>query len=161
MYKKMLEEAKNKGLTSEKMMWDGVDSVEDMLCVMKKEHPDMYWKFIRKQHGILFSKHYSEEFAQHDTAQLRYTNKNGERKEGAYWTIEQVEDATKKYVFPAGVNKYDKWVAFNVAYSDLCRKMDDAQVLDTAYLFFFADEDWGENSSTKIWDYMCCKYKAM
>lgn len=158
MYKKMMEDAKVKGYASEKMMWDAIDDVQDMLCIMNKEHPEKYWKFIRKQHGMLYSRHYSDEFAQWDLSQLRYTNKAGEKKEGSYWSIEQVEEATKRFVFPSGVNKYDKWVAFNVAYSDLCRKFDDTQILEMAYLFFFADEDWGENSSTKIWDYMCCKW---
>ena len=40
MYKKMIEEAKAKGLTTEKMMWQSVDDVEEMLCTIKQEHPD-------------------------------------------------------------------------------------------------------------------------
>lgn len=157
MYKKMIEAARASGHTSEKIMWNSIDSLEQVLCVMEREHPDMYWNFIRKQHGMLYNGHYSEEFAMYDVKHLRYTNKNGDKKEGAYWTAEQVEDATKKYQFPAGVNKWDKWVAFNVAYSDLCKKFDDAQILDAAFLLYFADEDWKDSSSTKIWDYMCCK----
>ena len=63
MYKKMIEDAKAKGLTSDKAMWESIDELDDMLCVMKKEHPDKYWKFIRKQHGIMYNNHYDEEFA--------------------------------------------------------------------------------------------------
>lgn len=158
MYKKMLMEAKAKGITSEKSMWDGIDSVEEMLCVVKEEHPNLYWSFIRKQHGVLYNGHYSEEFAQHDISKLRYTNKAGEKKEGGYWTAQAVDDATKKFQFHPGVNLWDKWVAFNVVYSDLCKKFDDAQILEIGYLIYFADEDWPGNSATKIWDYMCCKY---
>jgi hypothetical protein len=44
-------------------------------------------------------------------------------------------------------------------HSDLCKKMDDAQVLEAAYSFYFADEDWPCGSSTKVWDYVCCKHR--
>ena len=80
MYKKMIEEAKSKGLTSEKIMWQSVDDIDDILCVMKKEHPDMYWEFIRKQHGLLYGNHYTEDFAVWDVSKLKYTNKKGEKK---------------------------------------------------------------------------------
>lgn len=152
-YKEMIEEAKSKGLTTDKMMWESVEDVDELLCMMKKEHPDKFWKFMRKQHGILYNGHYTEDFAEWDVAQLRYTNKKGEKKEGAYWTIEQVEEATKGMIFPSGVNKYDKFVAFNAAYADFCKKFEDAHILDIAYLFYFADEDW-HNPSTKTWEYM-------
>lgn len=153
----MIESAKTKGLTTEKMMWQGVDDLNDMLCIMKKEHPDKYWSFIRKQHGVLFGNHYDEEFAFYDVSQLKYTNKKGEKKEGGYWSVEQVEEATKGRPFPMGVNKWDKYVAANVAYSDMCKKFDDSQIIEIMYLMYFADEDWGgkNGSATKIWDYMC------
>lgn len=156
MYKKMIEDAKAKGLTSDKAMWESIDELDEMLCVIKKEHPDKYWKFIRKQHGIMYNNHYDEEFARWDIEQLRYTNKKGEKKEGAYWSVEQLEEATKGFIFPNGVNKWDKWVAFNAAYADFCKKFDDAQILEIGYLFYFADEDWqGRN---KIWEYTCLNY---
>lgn len=154
MYKKMIEEAQAKGLGSEKVMWQSVGEIDEMLCVMKKEHPEMYWKFVRKQHGLLYNGHYTENFAMWDVEQLRYTNKKGEKKEGAYWTIEQIEEATKGMSFHSGVNKWDKLVAYNAAYADWSKKFDDAQILDIAYLFYFADEDW-KHPSTKVWDYMC------
>lgn len=150
----MIEEAQAKGLGSEKIMWQSVGDIDELLCVMKKEHPDMYWKFMRKQHGVLYNNHYTEEFAVWDVSQLRYTNKRGEKKEGGYWTVEQIEDATRSMIFPSGTTKWDKYVAFNASYSDWCKKFEDAQVLEIGYLFYFADEDW-KNPSTKVWDYMC------
>lgn len=153
MYKKMIEDAKAKGLTSDKAMWESIDELDEMLCVIKKEHPDKYWKFIRKQHGIMYNNHYTEDFAMWDVEQLRYTNKKGEKKEGAYWSVEQVEEATKGFIFPSGVNKWDKWVAFNAAYADFCKKFDDDQILEIGYLFYFADTDFSKEG--KIWLYMC------
>lgn len=77
---------------------------------------------------------------------------------GAYWTCEQVEEATKTMSFPGGTTKWDKFVAFNLAKSDFCKKFDDAQILQIGYLLFFADEDWSaRGSATKVWDYVACK----
>ena len=159
MYKKIMEGAKAQGLTSEKMMWDSIDDVEEMLCALKKEHPHKYWKFIRKTHGLLYKGHYTEEFARYDVEQIYYTNRKGEKKEGEYWSVEQVVEAMKPYPLPSGVNKWDLYVAANILRSDLCKDFDDEQVLKATYAFFFKDEDWTQDgSSTKIWDYMCCKY---
>lgn len=35
----MIEDAQAKGLGSEKVMWKGVEDIDEMLCVIKKEHP--------------------------------------------------------------------------------------------------------------------------
>lgn len=75
----MLESAKSAGLASEKTMWAGLESVSEMLCVMKREHPDMYWKFIREQHGVIYGNHYSEDFAMYDVEQMAHTNKEGKK----------------------------------------------------------------------------------
>lgn len=154
-YKEMLEKAKIDGVANEKTMWNSVDSLSKMLCVMKKEHPDAYWDFMREQHGIMYSNHYDQEFAEYDVSVMKYTNKDGKERIGAYWTIEQIEQATMNMRFPQGTTKWDKYVAFNAAYSDFCKKFEDAEILNIGHLFFFADEDWG--SSTKIWEYMHCK----
>lgn len=151
----MLEQAQKNGLSSEKVMWQSVDSINDMLCLVKKEHPNMYWDFIREQHGIIFGNHYSKEFAEYDVDNIEYTDKQGDKKHGAYWTAEQIEQATVSMKFPAGTTLWDKYVAFNVSHSDFCKKFDDAQILDIAFSFFFADEDWG--TPTKVWEYMMCK----
>lgn len=147
-----------KGL-GESKMWQSVSVLSEALEPMKESDKNGYWCTMRKMHNVMSDGHYNEEFAMYDVSHIEYTNRAGERKQGAYWSVEQVEEATKGYKFPAGVNKWDKYVAFNGMRADLCKKFDDAQVLDAAFAFFFADEDWGNNSSTKIWDYMCCKYK--
>ena len=78
-YKEMIEEAKKKGLTSEKVMWESVDDLDEMLCAIKKEHPDMFWNFIRKQHGIMYNNHYDEKFAMWDVEHMKPL--------GMYWTV--------------------------------------------------------------------------
>lgn len=67
-----------------------------------------------------------------------------------------MKEAAKDYKFPNGTNDYDVFVAANIMHSDLCKKLDDNQILDAMYSFFFADEDWGDGN--KIWHYMKCKY---
>jgi hypothetical protein len=57
--------------------------------------------------------------------------------------------------FPAGTTKWDKYVAFNAFYSDLCTVYNDEQIIKGAHKFYFEDQDWGD--TTKIWDYVYCK----
>lgn len=66
--------------------------------------------------------------------------------------MEQIETATQGKKFPDGTTPWDRYVAYNAAYADFSKKFDDEQVLDIAYLFFFADEDW--NGKGKVWEYM-------
>ena len=148
MYKKMLEDAKLKGITSEKLMWESVDDLEDMLCIMKKEHPEKYWAFIRRQHGLMYNNHYTEDFAMWDVEQMKPL--------GMYWSKNQIEEATKGMVFPSGTTACDKFVAFNAFANDLKPTFTDEQVLKSAFAFWFDDKDWkGKN---KIWEYMALNY---
>lgn len=153
-YKDMMMEAKAKGLASEKTMWESIEDVEELLCVLKNEHPDKYWKFMRKAHETMWKGHYSEEYAEHDVKHLRWKDKDDHEHEGEYWTIEQIKDATKTMTFPQGTNDCDKWVAFNVMYSDLHGDFTDAEILKAGYKFFFADYDFDYTKSGKIWKYM-------
>lgn len=142
----------------EAKMWASVAVLSEALEPMKETDKENYWCILRKMYGVMSDGHYNEEFAMYDVSMIEYTGRNGEKKRGGYWSADQVEEATRGFRFPSGVNKWDKFVAFNLMYSDLCRKMDDAQVLDAAYLFYFADEDWPGGSGTKVWDYVCCKH---
>ena len=128
-----------------------------LLEELEHSHPELYWHFMRKQHGIMYHGHYDESFAMWDVSQIRYTNKAGEKKQGAYWTVEQIESATAGMKFPQSVNKYDRYVAYNLMASDMCKELDDASILKAAYLFFFADEDW--NGEDKVWRYVECKMR--
>lgn len=150
-YKDLLRDAKANGVASEKTMWQSVDSLSDMLCILKEEHPEMYWRFIREQHGIMYNNHYDRNFAEMDVEKIRYTNREGRKCDGAHWTSEQIELATKSLPFPANTTKWDKYVAFNAMYSDLCTVLDDDSVIKTAHRFYFLDEDAPQG---KIWIYM-------
>lgn len=59
-YKDLIKNAKANGVASDKAMWQSVDGLSDMLCVLKEEHPAMYWEFMRKQHSILYGPHYDK-----------------------------------------------------------------------------------------------------
>ena len=155
LYDVIVKYGKGKG---ENVMWESTKIVSGFIEPMKETHKDQYWCLMRKVYGVMSNGHYNQEFAEYDVENIEYTNKKGERKSGAYWTIEQVEEATKALAFHSSVNKWDKWVAFNVMRSDLCKDMEDADIIKATYAFFFKDEDWANNSSTKIWDYMCCKH---
>ena len=154
-YRQMVEHAKKAGMTTEKTMWDSIDSFSELLEELKESHPQMYWDFMRKQHGLMYHGHYDEGFAMYDVSKLHYTSRTGDKRQGAYWTVDQIEAATAGMKFPAGTNKWDKFVAFNAAYSDFSKDFDDGDVLKAGYSFYFADEDWP--SETKIWEYMTHK----
>lgn len=144
-YKEMIEEAQRKGVTSDKIMWQSVDDLDDMLCELKRDHPEKYWKFIRKQHGIMYNNHYNEEFARWDVEHMKPL--------GMYWNPIQVEDATKGMSFPQGTTLWDKFVAFNGSANDLHGVIPDDHIIKVAYAFWFADKDWtGEG---KVWRYNC------
>jgi len=53
--------------------------------------------------------------------------------------------------FPQGTTPWDKYVAFNSFYSDMCTVYDEPSILKAAYRFYFADED---APAGKIWEYM-------
>ena len=96
--------------------------------------------------------HYDREWAEYDVSQITYTDKEGKKHTGAYWTCEQVEEATKAMSFPSGTTKWDKFVAFNSFRADTCKVLTEEQVLKAAYQFYFADEDFA--AKNKIWHYM-------
>ena len=155
-FSEMIQEAKAKGLTTETMMWESVEDLDVMLCQMKKEHPKEYWMFLRKQHGRLFRNHYDEKFAEHDVENLMWTDREGHKHNGAYWSCSQIKEATKDMIFPSGTTEHDKYVAYNATYADICRVLDEEIILKVAHQFWFADEDAPDG---KIWLYMCAMYE--
>ena len=127
---------------------------------LKHAHKERYWCMMRDVMGVLNDNHYDEKFAEHDVENIEYTGKEGVKHKGAYWSLAQAEEAMKKVQLPSDANKYDWWVALSATYSDLCTIFDEEQIIKTACVFWFKDQDWGakETSSTKIWEYMRCKY---
>lgn len=152
-YKTMVDTAREKGLGTEKIMLESIEDVDEMLLLMKDSYPDHYWAFMRKQHGRLHGGHYDEEYARYDVGRLKYTDRNGQDRTGEHWTVDEVEGATRGMTFPQGVNRWDKYVAMNAWYADLCRELNDEQLLKTGRLFWFYDEDW--KTGQKLWWYFC------
>ena len=151
----MVDTAKKAGVTNEKTMWESIDSFSELLEELKESHPQLYWDFMRKQHGIMYHGHYDEAFAMYDVSKMHSTDKSGEKKEGAHWTSEQIESAIAGLKFPNGTTKWDRYVGFNAAWHDWQKHYEDEDILKIGYLFYFADEDWG--SESKVWEYMCKK----
>ena len=150
-YKEMIELAQSKGLADEKKIWKSVVSLEPILETFAEEHPEEYDEWIAKLHEILFGPHYDHELAQDALENITYTDKNGTKQIGPHWKLYEIIEATRGMSHPEGVTDYDKWVAYNVWYSDLSRELDDSTILKTANRFFFNDED---GPTGKIWKYM-------
>ncbi len=147
----MIETAvKNGG--GEKTMWKAVEAADKAMAYIRENAPQEYDCLLRQLYVALNGKHYNRELAEQDAKEICYTDADGNEQHGAYWTAEQIESATQGKSFPSGTTLWDKYIAYNAAHADFCKKFDEEQVFDIAYLFFFADEDWkGEN---KIWEYM-------
>ncbi len=145
--------AKASGSVPEAKLMEVIEDASGMIEKAQKEpiSKECFWKFMRRVHTVLCGPHYNQEFAMWDISMLTWTNRKGEKKTGAYWTLDQVEEASKSLSFPSGTTKYDKYVAFNVFYSDMSTMMSDEQILSAAYKFFFADED---APAGKVWLYM-------
>ena len=154
-YRHMVDAAKRAGVTNEKTMWESIDSFSELLEELKESHPKLYWEFMRKQHGIMYHGHYDEAFAMYDVSKMHSVDKTGEKKEGAHWTSEQIESAVSGMKFPQGTTKWDRYVAMNAAYHDWHKDYADSDILKIGYDFYFADDDWGNDS--KVWEYMSHK----
>lgn len=163
-YIDLLKQAKAHGVSSEKKMWASVEALSNDLAplatVPDKSLSGLYWRILRNQHAILYDRHYSEPFANHDVNVLVWSKQpdgvpTPTSGKGPHWSKAEILAATKDLKFHSKVNDWDKYVAFNSMYADLCAEMDDAAIIKAAYLFYFNDKDWqpNEDDCTKIWDY--------
>ena len=155
-YKELTQKAREAGVTKEETMWASIAMVNDLLEEMQGVAPDVVCRFIRKQHQLFFGCHYTEEYAEHDLAGIYYIDAKGHRHEGAYWSPEQVAEATRSMTFPAGTTIWDKWVAFNAFRADTKGKLDDETTLRTAYDYYFADDDFV--GVGKVWREMSARH---
>ena len=102
LYEWICKYGKGKG---EAMMWDVTKMVSEYIKPLRETDKEGYWMMIRRVFGALSGGHYDEEFARHDISKML--------PRGEYWSLKQVEDATKGMSFPQGATPCDKWVAFN------------------------------------------------
>ena len=133
-------------------LWQTTDIGLKVAEFMTNPTEEGYECIVRRLSECLHGKHYSEESAMRDVYKIHYSDASGAEKHGPHWTVEQIEEVTKGKAFPAGTTKWDKYVAYNNTYADLCKVLTDEQILKVAYALWFADEDW--HSDGKIWDYM-------
>lgn len=121
MYSKMIEEARAKGLTSEKIMNVSIADVDELLGKIKETHPELYWSFIKRQHERMFGCSYNRSFADWRIEQMHYKDKTGVVHHAPHWTHEQHKAAYEsvKAKIPSSYNMYDFAVALEAEYSDL------------------------------------------
>lgn len=156
-YIQLIEQARATGVATEKKMNAAIEQMSCDLASIKNEHPDIYWRIMRHQHAVIYDRHYSEKFAHHDVNNLEYGELDDEgmpTQYGPHWTSAQIESATKGLEFHPKVNIWDKYVAFNSMYADLCTDMSEEEIIKAAYLFYFRDAYWQYDDCTKIWDYI-------
>ena len=72
-YKQMIEQARANGMATEKKMWAAIDTLSDDLLALEHTDPKLYWHILRRQHAVLYGRHYSEKMAKHDVEALVYS----------------------------------------------------------------------------------------
>ncbi|MBO4691048.1 MAG: hypothetical protein J5621_09285 [Paludibacteraceae bacterium] len=150
-YKKMIKSFADAG-GDERKMWSSVDVTAEAMEYLKEVSPEKYECVMRKLSEALYGKHYDEEMAYNDAEKIFYVDANGVKHVGAHWSVEEINAATKDKTFPKGTTDWDKFIAYNVTFSDLNSKFNEEQILCAAYLMWFSDPDW--HGTGKIWDYM-------
>lgn len=135
----------------EEAMWKSVEAFSKYAERTKDEAPDAYTKLKKCIHEEMCGPHYDEDFATEDVEGIAYTDATGKAHIGAHWTKDEVCDAWATRTFDESVTCWDKWVAANAMYADLCKAFKEDEVLEAAYLFFFADEDY--EGTGKVWEY--------
>lgn len=96
-------------------------------------------------------RHFDENSAEEAISRICYTDKDGKERHGARWSLEDILTATGHMPFGDGVTQWDKYVAFNSMYADLCKVLSPEDILKAAHAFYFGDEDTPEG---KVWRYM-------
>lgn len=164
-YQDIISAARKEGKATEKNIQAAAERLSQDLFGLKQKHAGIYQTIIRNQHAAYFGKHYSEQMAHCDVDDLEWSadNEDGEAAGyGARWTTDELERLTTGMHFHARVNMWDKFVAFNAMYADLCRFMDEDEIIKAAYAFYFHDNDWqNDGDCTKIWDYMTHHYLSL
>lgn len=98
--------------------------------------------------------HFDAHGAKEAVDNIRYTDKAGAAHHGAYWTMEQIKTVTEPMKFPKGTTDWDRYVAFNSFYADLCKVLDEPTIIKAAHAFYFADEDAPEGKVKRYMDAM-------
>lgn len=158
-YIQLIEQARSHGMATEKKMREALELLSCDLKKMAADSPALYQGLLRNQHAVFYDRHYSEAMANHDVNQLVYSDYDDEGcpiGKGNHWSCVRIAELTKDLKFHPKVNDWDKYVAFNAMYADLCANMSEEEIIKAAYAFFFCDTDWQpmEDDCTKIWDYV-------
>lgn len=89
--------------------------------------------------------------AERFVAGIEYTDRDGKECHGPHWTVEETNRLTQGMEFDSCVTEWDKYVALNAFYADLCQVLTDEQIVKAAYAFWFDDED---GPCDKVWRYV-------
>lgn len=152
-YIRIIENAKKNGTLTDSNLLQSCRYANELLKKVESGSlsKDDILIFMRKQYELFNGPHYDEDFAKADVSKIHYIGKSNDRRTGEYWSKQQIEEATKGMNFPSGTTIWDKYVAFNAFYSDLCQVLSEEEIMKAAHRFFFLDEDAADG---KIWHYM-------
>lgn len=143
----------------DKVMWESVQMVDDLLEKMKQAHPNMYKDFINDTINLYYDKHFDSMLADMMVNKMYHSegkNDNKRKVHGEYYTIDyarKVRNDNRDMPY----NEWDWYVLLNMIYHDnICILMDwypdednyNNKIIDLA-INYIEDDD---ASDTKLWD---------
>lgn len=104
----------------EATMWKSVDIISEMLD--EKLTAEEMECLEKKMYALMQGEHYDEYFAKKQVEKMYYTDPQGAKHEGPYWTDDDVKQvyAAYKNKIKGDVNFWDFYVALNMTKSDNC-----------------------------------------
>lgn len=165
-YYSMVKGNARKFTGDESVMWASIEQVSDLLEDIKEPHPDIYWAFMRRAHELMYGKHFDEEYAEWEVAQMYHKSADGKVYKGEHWSMEQTDAVYDKYrnKLPSEITPGDMYVALNAQYHDLGewfmghmpnKEEAESAIIESAVKFWFMDDDWP--TATKVWCYFRMK----
>ena len=119
LYEVTKEYGRGKG---EETMWQTVAVVSSAVDAdMSEEAKD---RLVRNVYGMMSGGHYNEQYAHEDMAKLYYTDRDGRKHYGPYWTdadMMAVYEQVKSKI--PNANCWDFAVALTIVKSDLCPRL--------------------------------------
>lgn len=128
-----------------------MDTIDKIKEVVKKEHPDLYWRWVREEHVKHHGYHYNEEMALYDVSRMYHTE-NGIKMQGEVISMHEAKMIRHRHSIPPQVTDCDLYVAINATYHDKKKLFSEwfseeelpGKLEEEMYYTYLHDEDAGE-----------------
>lgn len=145
-------------------MWESVAIISDYIEDHKDDDEESYERLKKKVYATMCGKHYNEELGREQIESMYYTDRQGNKHYGPYWTDDAMETVYNSVsnLIPDCYTDWDFYVTLNMLKSDYCNLLTswmpnasesdiDARLIEMS-VAYLNDPDAPHNES-KIWCY--------